>query len=351
MSPLPVIPQIVGPAPPCYPGNKPDETADDETVRTWTLRAKLFVKFYSYLFLPWDHNLDPRDPTMPDLQVLPWDDNTTWDNFCTIIKSWKYQSAEERDTNMWYKRSTYRILNNMVSNLRQSGSERTLLTKWRAIAADKKEDSGYEAEQTTTKQSLSGAPADVVITTNDVADDVALLEELLRNQFGVNDKLTFKQKQNRQKTNEYINRQLTSLNYIYTAHVINVDQSDVSESIEVSIQDIPLSSLQPYLSYTLEECVAMRKRILSNVQPVSPVEIGNADKLSGVPVDNTDESTGIDQKEEVILRKPIEINLSPAQIKIVGELKDCIERVSYLDICKDLLELGKLLQLKRWKRL
>ena len=34
VSPLPVIPQIVGAAPPSYPGNKPDQTADDETVRT-----------------------------------------------------------------------------------------------------------------------------------------------------------------------------------------------------------------------------------------------------------------------------------------------------------------------------
>ena len=88
VSPLPVIPQIVGAAPPSYPGNKPDETATDETVRIWTSKAKLFVEFYSYMFLPWDHELDPRDPTLPNLKVLPWDGNTSWDNFCTIIKSW-----------------------------------------------------------------------------------------------------------------------------------------------------------------------------------------------------------------------------------------------------------------------
>ena len=88
VSPLPVIPQIVGAAPPSYPGNKPDQTATDETVRIWTSKAKLFVEFYSYMFLPWDHELDPRDPTLPHLKVLPWDDNTSWDNFCTIIKSW-----------------------------------------------------------------------------------------------------------------------------------------------------------------------------------------------------------------------------------------------------------------------
>ena len=213
----------------------------------------------------------------------------------------------------------------MVSNLRQSGSARTLLMKWRSMAADKKDDSAFETEETTTKQSVSGAPADIVVTTDDVTDDVALLEALLRNTFGVNDELTFRQKQNLQKTNAYLNRQLTSLNFIHKAHVINVDQSDVSESIEVSRKDIPQSSLRPYLSYTLDECVAMRKRILSNIQPVSPVENGNANELGGVPIDNIDESTANDQKEEVILGKPVKINLSPAQIKIVGELKDSIE--------------------------
>ena len=106
VSPVPVIPQIVGPAPPCYPGNKPDTTADAETVRKWNLEAQLFVEFYSYLFLPWDSDLDPRDPTLSHLRILPWDDETSWDNFCTIIKSWRFQSDKEKDSNMWFKRST-----------------------------------------------------------------------------------------------------------------------------------------------------------------------------------------------------------------------------------------------------
>ena len=87
VSPVPAIPQIVGDSPPTYPGNKPDHTADTEALQKWTVQAKLFVRFYSYLFLPWDSELDPRDPTLPHLQVLPWDDNTSWSNFCTILKS------------------------------------------------------------------------------------------------------------------------------------------------------------------------------------------------------------------------------------------------------------------------
>ena len=100
VSPVPAIPQIVGHSPPIYPGNKPDHTADAAALQKWTLEAKLFVQFYSYLFLPWDSELDPRDPTLPHLQVLPWDDDTSWTNFCTILKSWRFQSHEEEDCSM-----------------------------------------------------------------------------------------------------------------------------------------------------------------------------------------------------------------------------------------------------------
>ena len=52
VSPLPEIPQIVGPPPPSYPGNRPDRTAVIQRVRKGTYEAKVFVKFYSYMFLP-----------------------------------------------------------------------------------------------------------------------------------------------------------------------------------------------------------------------------------------------------------------------------------------------------------
>ena len=66
---------------------------------------------------------------MPGLQVLPWNTETSWTNFCTILRSWKVRSAEESDSTNWFKKSSYRILNNMVNNLRQTGSARTLLMK------------------------------------------------------------------------------------------------------------------------------------------------------------------------------------------------------------------------------
>jgi hypothetical protein len=45
ISPLPAIPQIVGPPPPSYPGNKPDSTADVEIIRKWTCEARYLLSF------------------------------------------------------------------------------------------------------------------------------------------------------------------------------------------------------------------------------------------------------------------------------------------------------------------
>ena len=151
---------------------------------------------------------------------------------------------------MWYKRSTYRILNNMVSNLRQSGSARTLLMKWRSMAADKNEDSAHDSKETT-QRVVTTAEVDVVVNSEEHAPDVSVLQALLRDKFGINDNLSFRQKQNLEKTNAYMNRQLTRLSFVHEGHGIDVDQSTV-ESIEVLPQDIPQSSLQPYLSLTLK---------------------------------------------------------------------------------------------------
>ena len=71
LSSVPAIPQLVGPPPPPYPGDKPLHSGTEESFRKWEEDAKLFVEFYAYLFLPWDSDFDPRDPTMPSLQVLP----------------------------------------------------------------------------------------------------------------------------------------------------------------------------------------------------------------------------------------------------------------------------------------
>ena len=43
--------------------------SDDDMV-LWEKDARLFVQYYSMLFLPFDHDTDPRDPTLPHLSVF-----------------------------------------------------------------------------------------------------------------------------------------------------------------------------------------------------------------------------------------------------------------------------------------
>ena len=224
---------------------------------------------------------------------------------------------------MWYKRSTYRILNNMVSNLRLSGSARTLLMKWRSMAADKNEDRAHDCKEST-QRVVPAAEVDVVVNSDEHAPDVSVLQSLLRDKFGVNDNLSFRQKQNLEKTTAYMHRQLTSLSFMHEGHEINVDQSTVSESIEVLPQDIPRSSLQPYLNLTLNEWDAMAKRVLSGVEPAQPVENDTADELCKLDRANIVENADV-LKDRLILGKPVKIDLSTAQIKIVAALKESIE--------------------------
>ena len=341
VSPLPVIPQIVGPPPPSYPGNRPDRTADIQTVRKWTCEAKVFVKFYSYLFLPWDSDLDPRDPTLPHLQVLPWNDETTWDNFCTIFKSWRFHNAEEEDTKLWYKRSTYRIMNNMVSNLRQPGSARTLLMKWRSMAADQKEEKTSFIEEPIERKDTNAIG--VLIDSEELDDDMAVLKDILRSKFGVDDNLTLRQKENRRQEEVYINRQLTSLNFIHKMDEINLDQSTVDKSVQVVANDIPETSLRPYLKYTVKECDILRKKIRSNVQDAQADVNGNGIDIDidQHPSDHSDEKAPIDQTEHVIHDKSNEFKLSDAQMKIVADLKDAIEGSQLLGYLKGFPGAGK----------
>ena len=90
------IPIIPGPAPPTYPGDKPEppwanhnlqqkgleednheKKHFERKMRIWNKKAKIFVEFYSLLLLPWDERLDPRDPSNPELQILPWNSSTS----------------------------------------------------------------------------------------------------------------------------------------------------------------------------------------------------------------------------------------------------------------------------------
>ena len=63
------VPILAGAPPPAYPGEKPVDGSDDDIV-LWEKGARLFVQYYSMLFLPFDQDMDPRDPTLPPLICL-----------------------------------------------------------------------------------------------------------------------------------------------------------------------------------------------------------------------------------------------------------------------------------------
>ena len=111
---------------------------------------------------------------------------------------------------------------------------------------------------------------------------------------------------------------------MHEGHEINVDQSTVATSMEVLAQDIPQSSLQPYLCLTLKDWDTMAKRVLSNVEPAPLVENDTADELRKLDSANRVENADV-QKDSLILGKPVKINLSPAQINIVAGLKESVE--------------------------
>ena len=54
-------------------------------------------------------------------------------------------------------------------------------------------------------------------------DDIAVLTDLVRDSFGVDDNPPFEQKQNQVKTNSYISRQITGLNFkAYAKEIISL---------------------------------------------------------------------------------------------------------------------------------
>ena len=81
----PAIPILAKGSPPTYP-EFPNHDGDDEPcsedMNIWLRKARVFVEYYSLLFLPITSlELGPRDPTMPHIRILPWNEESSWKNF------------------------------------------------------------------------------------------------------------------------------------------------------------------------------------------------------------------------------------------------------------------------------
>ena len=130
------IPMVIGAGPPSYPGDPPE---DSKQFAAWETKAKRFVHFYALLFLPWQEKFDPRDPTQPNLKILPWHKDS-WKNFMAILESWNSSPPEDNIYCNWYKRSTFNIIQNMVWGLRVSSKNQRILKLWRYLHANRKRD-------------------------------------------------------------------------------------------------------------------------------------------------------------------------------------------------------------------
>ena len=75
----------------------PENVSDEDDIVLWKKGARTFVHYYSMLFLPFGHNMDPRNPTLPHLAALPWNSNTTGDNLNIIFKSWDIDTHGKGD--------------------------------------------------------------------------------------------------------------------------------------------------------------------------------------------------------------------------------------------------------------
>ena len=119
--------------------------ASDLFARMHYAKAKVFVEFYSLLFLPWDQKFDPMDPANPELRILPWNETTSWANFTKIFRSFDVDTQGSNDNRDWFRRKTYKFFTNMSQNLVQSSRARKILLAWRAKVADSRSDQNQKS--------------------------------------------------------------------------------------------------------------------------------------------------------------------------------------------------------------
>ena len=193
----PCIPRIAGPPPPAYPGNPPCDEDDALAWRVWNENARTFVEFYTLLFVPLD--AETLCPIVEhDRGILPWQGRESWQRFWQMMEDW---NADPGD-NSWQKcfdRSTWRIVRNMIDNLRLKPKERRLVKSWRTRSADPKP-MGADAAAKATANWRGGGDED--------HDDYHILIEYLRAKYGAD--LTRQQKE-RRKVMDYVERQLSTL--------------------------------------------------------------------------------------------------------------------------------------------
>ena len=127
------IPRIAGNPPPPFPGCKPKDNKYNKQIN-WENKARQFVEFFSFVFLPIDLQCNPIPPFEG---ILPWNNETSWKRFWQIFLGFKKSKIP-------YQRSVWRIFNNMVDNMRVTHNMKTEINKWRFLHADERKKSKTE---------------------------------------------------------------------------------------------------------------------------------------------------------------------------------------------------------------
>ena len=322
------VPILAGAPPPGYPGEKPVNGSDDDIV-LWEKNARIFVEYYSLLFLPFDHDMDPRDPTLPHLSVLPWNRNTSWDNFTTIFKSWDVDTAGTGDLRCWYKRSTYRLFHNLVHSFKQPKLTRTLLAKWRAKSADKRPtlDGVLDSVRTDSTRDTSW----VLHSSDDDEDschDVVGIIDMLRDHYAVSDGKLTRSEQLRLKEEAFLDTRTRNITQVASALRVNSDGEDEKCSLDAVKQ-----SKEPYASMTLQDASHGFSKLQKGLSLDEDVDNDDLDDEEGnlVVLPNTDAATG-----EVILHES-DVTGLPKDFKLTDSQKECV------DIMRKDMERGQML--------
>ena len=204
------------------------------------------MEFYSLLFLPFIKTWGPVDPTQPELEILPWSGQTSWDNFWKVFGSFDIDTNNLK-TSKWYKRSTWRIFKNVVENLRVKASARVLSAKWRAMVADKRNEADNPSK---VRSSMSRDISDNEDEESYNQDDLAVIAEVLRAKHQADMKLSRSEVESK-KANEFLQRQKEHLVSIYEAYA-----GDEKEPIQ-----------RDFKTFTYEDCLALNPTIIAEESP------------------------------------------------------------------------------------
>ena len=325
----PMVPIVAGAPPPAYPGHRPklSNGATHHEIVTWERAAKIFVEYYSLLFLPWDHHTDPRDPTLPSLRVLPWDSKTSWVNFSTIFWSWDVDTKGTNDSQGWYKRTSRKIFLNMVDNLRQPKLERELVTKWRAKEADKKTKATKSSRFITEQDAAAYDEGTENVV--DGADGMAAVIDVLRLQHGADDFAPSRSEIESLKADTFLAHQSSTLSSLFNT-------VDYKEPVQ-----------EPTLqSYSTETCV----KLIADLKTAITASAMESDEEEAVNsgADDEKESLSFDdsggQKAEVgdfELKVDSDIILTKKQQEIVKRLKYLMSKGQMLAIIQGIPGAGK----------